>query len=120
MLIKRISSKMKKQELERISAENNIILLDPKKVKSIEELKLAEHLAKGQSKKIANKFPLEFLLWLSGKKDIKSAMKMMFEKNSDFIAVYFSDEIKLGKVKKLKLKKKAEPSALERISLSRI
>ena len=122
MIVGRISSKKEKKELDRISKELDILLLDPEKINSIEELKLAEHLAR-KSKRIARKFPLEFLLWLSGKTDIKSVMKMLFRKNSDILVVSFSGkEIikKLGTKKLLMIPKRADPLQIEKISLSRI
>jgi len=125
MIIEWISSKMEKKELDRISKELNILFLDPEKINNIEELKLAEYLARKsfKKKKIARKFPLEFLLWLSGKTNIKSAMEMLFKKNSDVLVVSFSGRKiikKLGTKKPLMIPKRADPLQIEKISLSRI
>jgi hypothetical protein len=115
-------------------------------VSSLEEFGLAEHLAKSAfSKKtsIARQMRYEFLLWLSGKTDIKSAMRCTSPRKkagadegagngegadgSGFFVVVFSDtepeavcRMLGAKRIPLGLEKKAEPLALERISISRI
>jgi tRNA threonylcarbamoyladenosine modification (KEOPS) complex Cgi121 subunit len=101
-------------------------------VHSIDELELARHLAESsfeKKKSIARQLRYEFLLWLSGKTDIKSAMEAASPREADgeFFVIVFSGgnerEI-LGLLdaekRPLALEKKAEPLALERISLSRI
>jgi len=105
------------------------LLLNPDIVKSSEELELAKKLADDSfsKKNIAKKFKYEFLLWLTGKTDIKSAMKSSYPENpKNMLLVVFKGSpekiIKTLKAAKkpLKLKKNAEPLDIERISLSRI
>jgi tRNA threonylcarbamoyladenosine modification (KEOPS) complex Cgi121 subunit len=87
----------------------------------MEEIELAYHLAKKSfagKKNIARKFKYEFLLWLSGTRDIKNAMKKTApEKGKPFLLIVFSGQMK---GEKPALKKTADPLRLERISLSRI
>ncbi|NYZ74393.1 hypothetical protein H0O00_04580 [Candidatus Micrarchaeota archaeon] len=101
---------------------------------SVEEAELAFHLAQrafANKTNIAKKLKYEFLLWVSGKTDIASAMKTTAPgERSDangFLVVLFPGRehenlLKLLDAEELplKLKEKAEPLALERISLSRI
>ena len=90
-------------------------------VKSEEEIKLAYHLAElsfRKKKNIAKKFKYEFLLWLTGKTDIKSALAVSEPKGKECIAVIFRDSKIKGKPPGLK--KTAEPLDIEKISLSRI
>lgn len=100
-------------------------------VESLEEMELAAYLAEKtfeNGKNIAKKKKYEFLLWLAGKTDIKSAMSATAPSGSgDFFIVNFSErgEREILRVldaekKPLELNKKGEPLALERISLSRI
>ena len=108
----------------------NALLIEPSIVQSKEELNLAEFLSKRsfeKKKNIAKKFKYEFLLWLTGKRDIKSAMKVSEPKNDSAVLILFEgkDKRKMlkalnAKEKKLDLKKEADALALERISLSRI
>jgi tRNA threonylcarbamoyladenosine modification (KEOPS) complex Cgi121 subunit len=96
-----------------------------------EEIELAHHLAKrafGKGKNIAKKMKYEFLLWLAGKTDIRSAMEATAPREGeDFLLVVFSDSktdavcrILAAEKMPLGLKKEADPLRLERISLSRI
>ena len=90
-------------------------------VKSEEEIKLAYYLAELSFKNknnIAKKFKYEFLLWLTGKTDIKSALAISEPKGKECIAVIFGDSKIKGKPSELK--KAAEPLDIEKISLSRI
>lgn len=106
------------------------ILVELSIVQSKEELTLAEFLAEKSfldKKNIAKKFKYEFLLWLTGKRDIKSAMKISEPNDSEALLILFEkkDKQKLlkalnAKEKKFKLKENADALALERISLSRI
>ncbi|MEW6748655.1 MAG: hypothetical protein AB1295_03030 [Candidatus Micrarchaeota archaeon] len=99
-------------------------------VGSEEELQLAFHLAKGSfSKKtnIARSMRYEFLLWLLGKTDIKSAMKESAPDSEEFFVIVFSEtrpdavcRLLEAELLPLNLEKEGEPLALERISLSRI
>lgn len=96
-------------------------------VGSLEELQLAYYLAERAFEKrtnVAKKLKFEFLLWLAGKTDIRSAMEITAPKGAA-LAVVFADGAIVRKLEKLgareaRLKKAAEPLALERISLSRI
>jgi len=90
-------------------------------VESEEEIKLAHYLAELSFKKkknIAKKFKYEFLLWLTGKTDIKSAFDISEPRGKECIAVIFSESKIKGKP--TGLKKTAEPLDIEKISLSRI
>lgn len=90
-------------------------------VESMEELELAYHLARktfAGKKNIARKFKYEFLLWLSGTRDIKNAMKKTApEEGKPFLLIVFSGQIR---GEKPALKKTADALRLEKISLSRI
>ena len=100
-------------------------------VGSLEELELAYYLAErsfAEKTNIAKKMELEFLLWLAGKTDIRSAIGATAPEAGDALVVVFSERGAGGLMKRLealgakeaKLKKTAEPLALEKISLSRI
>jgi tRNA threonylcarbamoyladenosine modification (KEOPS) complex Cgi121 subunit len=106
------------------------VAIRPEAVASTEELELALHLAQEsfrRKKNIAKRMKYEFLLWVSGKTDIRSAMKESAPSGDEFLVVVISgtegravlgalgaEEMPLG------LKEEGEPLALERISLSRI
>ncbi len=102
---------------------------------SVEEIMLAHHLAENAFAKkanIARDIRYEFLLWVSGKTDIRSAMESTApEAGGDFFVLVFPGDKKgpgaaaLGRIldaRKLPLglKKEGDALALERISLSRI
>jgi tRNA threonylcarbamoyladenosine modification (KEOPS) complex Cgi121 subunit len=103
-------------------------------VGSMEEFALADHLAKrafDNKTNIARAYRYEFLLWLSGRRDIKSAMKdtepPASEGKERFLVVVFSESSEKeiasaldARVVKKNLAPKAEPLALEKISLSRV
>jgi len=103
--------------------ENENILVLPSDAYTLEEIELAYALAKksfADKKNIAKKFKFEFLLWLTGKKDINSALSQIsFDKEKSYTVIVFGN-IKIPNAKKPRLKKRADPLALERISLSRI
>ncbi len=100
-------------------------------VKSREEILLADFLAKkftAEGKSIARKFKYEFLLWLTGKKDIRSAFECSAPSGGKALLILFDASKKkslmaaLGaKILKNNLEraKRAQPLDLERISLSR-
>ncbi|NYZ77684.1 hypothetical protein H0O02_05230 [Candidatus Micrarchaeota archaeon] len=129
MNVLRISATGQINALEKLLPEN-ALLLDGEKVRSSEELELAELLAKDAFAKrsnMARRFRYEFLLWLAGKTDIKSALASFgASQPADMLLVVFGGEAsavakKLDADKKqLNLEKTAEPLALERISLGRI
>jgi tRNA threonylcarbamoyladenosine modification (KEOPS) complex Cgi121 subunit len=95
-----------------------------------EEVELAAHLARkafAEKKNIARQLRFEFLLWLCGRTDLRSAMEESAPRGGEFLVVVFSDadeKAVLGALKAEKmplgLKKEGGPLALERISLSRV
>ena len=96
------------------------VLISREKVKSSEELELAYLLAEKSfrnKKNIAKKFKYEFLLWLSGKTDINSAIKYFKSEKKGKILILFKGQMKL---RSAKLEKTADALDIERISLSRI
>ncbi|MEM2909339.1 MAG: KEOPS complex subunit Cgi121 [Candidatus Bilamarchaeaceae archaeon] len=93
--------------------------------RSKEEFYLAYLLAKlafKNKKNIAKKFKYEFLLWLTGKRDIRSALAVSEPKGKMCLLILFKRKKyeRIGKRLPLKLRKHADPLALERISLSRV
>lgn len=87
-------------------------------LKSLEEAELALHLTEEafkNGKNIAKKKNLEFLLWLSGTRDIKNALRKT-KPEGEFFLISFEEDENGGHG----LAKKAEPLRLEEISLSRI
>jgi len=142
MLIVRGESRLGAEELLRRAMRKKIILLDAGKVGSVEELELAHELAKksiADGTGISKNMEIEFVLWLSGKKDIRRAFEEVgFDRRPDiwgggqrgagkeFVAVSFGmgkkeiiAELEM-KEKKLGLGKEAGWEAVERISLGRI
>jgi|GEM_PF-540214 len=129
MMIFRISSALPAKEIREMLADEEALIIRKDFVQSEEELMLAFHLAKKTLEKkrnIAKKLKYEFLLWLSGRTDIKSAIRSTDAKDSkDILLIVLSGKKNIleklqAKEKPLKLKKRAEPLALERISLGRI
>lgn len=130
MLVVRGESRLPAEELLRRAKGTGVLLLNPRMVESVEELELAHALAKksiGEGTAISKNMEIEFVLWLSGKKDIRRAFEEIgFNAGKEFIAVSFGMEKKEliveleMKEKKLGLEKKAGWEAVERISLSRI
>jgi tRNA threonylcarbamoyladenosine modification (KEOPS) complex Cgi121 subunit len=125
-------SGLSREELEKKAKEEGILLLNPKKINSEEELLLAAALAKSairQKRSIAKKEEVEFLLWLSAKTNIKSAQEEYLSGSAKQILLV---SLKKGKTKQEllsefkireqnpKLKKKATAQEIERISLSRL
>lgn len=120
-----------KAELEKLDA----VAVRPGIAQSAMEFGLAYHLAKSAFAKktnIGRCMRTEFLLWLSGKTDIRSAIletvpREMGDGEDVFFVVVFSDADdetacrKLGaKMLSPALRNEGEPLALERISLSRV
>jgi len=99
----------------------NGVMVRKDAVESVKEIELAYHLAESafrNRKNIAKKKEFEFLLWLSGTRDIKNAIKKTApEKGEECLLIDFSDK---AKGERIGLRKKADPLRLERISLSRI
>ena len=99
---------------------HDAVLINMEKVNSMEELELAYLLAQKSfknKKNIAKKFKYEFMLWLSGKTDISSAINYFKTPGKQKILILFKGQMKL---KPAKLEKTAETLDIERISLSRI
>lgn len=129
MQLFRVRSSLPPKELCRALDDADAIAIGAGAVRSKEEADLALHLAEDAfsgKKNIARKMKYEFLLWLSGKRDIKSAMEATSPKEGEdfFVAVFSGGEHALGKIGGTKLPlgldKKADPLRLERISLSRV
>jgi len=106
-----------------------VLLLDASKVRSEEELLLAARLAKKSTEEkraISRSRTVEFLLWLSGKTDIRSAFSSFGAKSpKHMLVVSFGpgkkELVSLLRLKpgKKKLKKDAVMERIEEISLSR-
>ena len=128
MRVFRAESGLSMEELCRALDDLDALVVRPDTVESFEELELAFHLARKafqKKKNIARKLKYEFLLWLSGTRDISSAMKKTSPKGKEFLLVVFSDIKKLpgklkAKEKKIGLRKHGDSLRLEKISLSRI
>lgn len=98
--------------------EDGKIAVNLETLKSVEEAELAMHLTEDAfraGKNIAKKKKLEFLLWLSGTRDIKNALKKTRPKE-DFFLISFNENGDGGHG----LPERGEPLRLEKISLSRI
>ena len=130
MMVLFAKSRLGAEELMTRTRGLDALVLDPSITESNEELELSFHLAKKSLLKkssLAKKLKYEFLLWLTGKTDIKSALKKSAPKNADdLLIVLFSGKEEhvlktLGaKEKRKSLKKEADALRLEEISLSRI
>lgn len=126
MRVFRIESSLGMEGLCRSLDELDAVAVRPDMIESLEELELAFHLAKSvfeKKKNIARKLKYEFLLWLSGTRDISSAMKRTSPKGKEFLLVVFSDSkppAGLRVKEKIGLRRHGDPLRLERISLSRI
>ena len=103
-----MKSDIAKERMRALMDEIDAIAIKSDTVRSREELELAYHLAKKSfknKKNIARSLRYEFLLWLTGKNDIKSAMEMSAPKEGefltnagreDFLLVVFADERKMS------------------------
>ncbi len=129
MQIHRIRAGLHGKELHLRLERMDAVAVSPAAAGSVEEISLAGHLAAaafGRKENIARKLRYEFLLWLSGKRDIKSAMAATAPEGGEMIVVVFGPdpdglaEALEGRELPLGLAEKGEPLALERISLSRI
>lgn len=132
MRVLRVATGLKGESLHKALDEMDAVAMKEGCVGSLEEIELALHLARSAMDKkanIARSLRYEFLLWLAGKRDLRNAMKETGPgpEDKEFIVVSFSDaqeEEILGRLnanpKDLRLKEKASPLALERISLSRV
>ena len=117
-------------ELQERAAKLDALVLDPSIARSGEALELAWHLS-GKSIRngtaISRKRKYEFLLWLSGKTDIRSALAQSAPKDPKDILIVVFDGKKApvleaieAEEKEKSLKRGADSLELEGISLSRI
>ncbi len=126
------SSILIREELEKRAKGAQILLLNPKKITSEEELLLAERLTKdsiNEKRSLAKKEEMEFLLWISAKTNILSALKEYgFKSPKELLIISFqkgrakaqlTKEFKLTETKP-EFKKSATAQEIERISLSRV
>lgn len=129
MLITKIRSKVALAPLIKVLDPFDAIIIDPTVVESTDELLLSEALTKKSfetKENIANKFKYEFLLWICGKRDIKSALEISLPTGNEAILIIFEGDKKEilekleAKIEKLQLKKEIDPMRLEKISLSRV
>ena len=106
------------------------LIVSPLVVSSKKQLLLALYLAKRafeDKTNVARDFRLEFLLWLSAKTDIKSAVSTSQPKGKEALLVIFSgtkkkilEKLHAEEIKEKKLGSEIDPIALEKISLGRI
>ncbi|MEK6982335.1 MAG: KEOPS complex subunit Cgi121 [Candidatus Micrarchaeota archaeon] len=130
MLILKINLKMPIDDAIKAITSFNAVLVNIGLVHSTKEIELADYLTKKSFKEktnIAKDSKLEFLLWLSGKKDIKSAMATIKPTEKEAILIIFNKEEDKDQIlNKLEAKeevfkeKEVDQKRLERISLSRI
>ncbi len=135
MRILRVSCPMKPDALKAALEILDAVAVRPGLAQSAMEFELAHHLAKSAFAKktnIARSMRVEFLLWLSGKTDIRSAILETVPRErgngeTEFFVAVFSDADGDAVCRKLDAKrlplslgKEGEPLALERISLSRV
>ncbi len=116
MKLSHIKTKKSLKKLFKEAEGRRVIFLNPKKIKSEEEILLAEHLAGEAFRKkqnISKEFNMEFLLWIAGTTRFSKA-KEYSAKGKEILAVYFD------KKKENNMRKKADWEAIERISLARI
>jgi len=132
VLVFRISSSESTDVLTARAVASKALFIDPAKVQSVQALELSDYLAKKafqKKKNIAQKFHLEFLLWLSGRKDITSALReMSFTDHNDILVLFFGTKTDAKKLlkqisaveKPIGLNKTADAIELEKIALGRI
>ncbi|MCK4319300.1 hypothetical protein KAW38_01885 [Candidatus Micrarchaeota archaeon] len=104
------------KELFKEAEGKKIVFLNPEKIKSEEEILLAEQLTEEAFRKkqnISKEFSMEFLLWIAGTTRFSKA-KEYSAKGKEILAIYFD------KKEKNNMKKKSGWKAIERISLARI
>ena len=129
MIIAHASSPLSWPEIEDMLKASDTLALNPKVVHSLGPLELAYQLAEKSfknKKNLAKQFKFEFLLWLSGTRDIQNALQKLGAKNpNEMLLVIFEKNNSIikklkAKKKKLALKKQATWQELEKIALSRI
>ncbi|MGV8176778.1 MAG: hypothetical protein ACP5NX_03195 [Candidatus Bilamarchaeaceae archaeon] len=125
-----ISSSLGRDELLARAKGLDVLMLDPKVLRSKESAVLAEELA-GRSfangSNISDQKRFEFLLWLSGRKDVSSAIsETSFHSSSDILLVIFSGKRSrilhglCASERPLNLGGCADAAEIERMSLSRV
>lgn len=111
-------------KISKLLDETDSVAINPSFVYSLEQLKLANHLAEKSFKNknnISKHLRYEFLLWLSSKRDISSAFSTTMSSGCDYLVICFGKKTPIfGTKKALTLKKEANPLDLEKISLSRL
>jgi tRNA threonylcarbamoyladenosine modification (KEOPS) complex Cgi121 subunit len=134
MLVLRLRGRLGRKELHARLDKLGAVAAGAHSAASLEEFRLAHHLAKSafsKKRNIARDIRYEFLLWLSGKTDIRSAMEATAPKGGeDFFVVLLGESgcpepdaiCRLLEAESLPLglEKQGSPLALERISLSRV
>ncbi len=130
MQLIRLSSRLGKPALLGKCKELGIAAFLPSLIVAEEQAELAAALARRSfagKRNIAKTMELEFLLWLSGEGDLRSALAKNDFSPSDFFAAVFGKTGKKGalraleaKEKPLALREKASALELEKVSLSRI
>ncbi len=126
----RLSSKLAKDAIIQKSRELGFLVLSPAVLRSRQQLALAEELAKrsfSSKTNLANMFELEFLLWLTGERDIRAALKKSDFSPGDFAVVCFKDVRKKSILdslaaaeRPLELRETSTPIEIEETSLSRV
>ncbi|MFH0817687.1 MAG: hypothetical protein V1909_03570 [Candidatus Micrarchaeota archaeon] len=126
----RLSSALSQNEIIKKSKKLGFLPLKAGLAHSIEQFQLAHFLAKRSfknKKNLAKIFELEFLLWLSGERDIRKALSKNDFSPQDFLLVSFRKTDKKSILRELEAKEKPlvlkeRPTALdlERISLGRV
>lgn len=121
----KINSKSSFDDVLKELDKTNSVAIDSSFVSSLEELNLALYLAKksiSKKKNISNQLRFEFLLYLSGKTDLKSAFSITKPKSNMMLIVCFGKALpKINGIEDvLVLAERASPTTIERISLSRI
>lgn len=130
MLITKISFKIPIEEAMKEITGFKAVLVNVELVHSSKEIELASYLTKKSFEKkanIANDPKLEFLLWLSAKKDIKSALTKVKPIDGNAILIVLDNPgdkdriLEMIKAKENKFEaEKVDNLRLEEISLSRI
>src|SRR3989338_7777466 len=98
MIACKISSKLPLGGIFKSISAYSAVVVNPFLCKSRQQILIAEHLAKSSFRKktnIARDFKLEFLLWLTGKRDIKSAMQAANPKGKEMFLILFNRNEKL-------------------------
>lgn len=133
MFYGKISTHLTSDNVKKALEMENALIVNSSLVESLLELRLAEYLSNSsfrQKTNLAKKFKYEFLLWLTGKRDIRSAMSVAINHPSREFMLFYFGKGKSGLnllMKKLQAKKLPDqlthdfnPIRLEKISVSRV